>query len=202
MSFVKSELQKITNCVLWRCHVWTTCRQEGDEYKLKLADVNLALGEVSLESGNRLVIVVEPPSSCWTKQRVLPIGPTIPCVTVALLQTNMSELWRTCWPVYSWGSLCWTPLTDDWQKCMNVLCRHTTQVSLLNVSSCHSHFSLGLAYSLAKRPDNAVEVCMYVCVLPYCVTINDYSNGIYCRNTRMLRMSWRREKVREIWCIW
>ena len=29
-----------------------TCRQEGDEYKLKLADVNLALGEVSLESGN------------------------------------------------------------------------------------------------------------------------------------------------------
>ena len=79
---------------------------------------------------------------------------------------------------------------------MNVLCRHTTQVSSLNVSSCHSHFSLGLAYSLAKRPDNAVEVCMYVCVLPYCVTINDCSNGIYCRNTRMLRMSWRREKVR------
>lgn len=27
------------------------CRQEGDDYKLKLADVNLALGEVGLESG-------------------------------------------------------------------------------------------------------------------------------------------------------
>ena len=27
------------------------CRQEGREFKLKLADVNLALGEVGLESG-------------------------------------------------------------------------------------------------------------------------------------------------------
>jgi len=45
-------------CVAWMCStvckvspVLCSCRQEGDDYKLKLADVNLALGEVGLESG-------------------------------------------------------------------------------------------------------------------------------------------------------
>ena len=34
------------------CPRWLLlCRQEGGEFKLKLADVNLALGEVGLESG-------------------------------------------------------------------------------------------------------------------------------------------------------
>lgn len=58
----------VFHCV---CTTWLCSRVESDEYRLKLSDVNLVLGEVGLESDQYEQAILDIQSSLQLRQFVL-----------------------------------------------------------------------------------------------------------------------------------